>query len=175
LRLPSRCGRTLLRPRPEGAIRIGAPRRSHRAAPPSPQRGSRVRSPRAPERSATHGTGGLNPPPKVHRAFSRAASLRVGGIQFARRVPAAMSPEAAGYRAGVPRWGVAGVVSYEQRGAPPWDVPARSQPEESWGATSGGEQATSGRAPAGQNRGRYAVPKKKPAPGPQGNRKDRRG
>ena len=62
--LPSRCGRTLLRPRPESAIRAGAPRRSHEAAPPSPQRGSRVRYPRAPERSATRGTGGFNPPPK---------------------------------------------------------------------------------------------------------------
>jgi hypothetical protein len=62
LRLPSRCGRTLHRPRPEGATRIGAPRRSHKAAPPSPRRGSRVRCPRASERSATRGTGGLKAP-----------------------------------------------------------------------------------------------------------------
>jgi hypothetical protein len=62
LRLPSRGGRTLLRPRPESAIRVGAPRHSHGPAPPSPQRGSRVRCPRAPERFATHGTGGLNAP-----------------------------------------------------------------------------------------------------------------
>ena len=33
---------------------------------------------------------------------------------------------ACGHRAGVPRWGIAGVVSYEQRGAPTRDVPARS-------------------------------------------------
>jgi hypothetical protein len=32
---------------------------------------------------------------------------------------------ACGNRAGVPRWGIAGVASYEQRGAPPQDVPAR--------------------------------------------------
>jgi hypothetical protein len=60
LRLPSRCGRTLLRPRPESAIRIGAPRRSHTTAPPSPRHGSCVRDPRAPEELATRGTGGLN-------------------------------------------------------------------------------------------------------------------
>ena len=115
-----------------------------------------------------------------------------GGIHSATRVPAAMSPEAAGHRAGVSRWGVAGVVSYEQRGAPPWDVPARSQPEESRSAASGGEQATRGRAPAWQwktprsgkqiraarshprrrqRRSRYAVTKKKPGPSPWGKRK----
>jgi hypothetical protein len=62
LRFPSRCGRTLLRPRPESAIRVVAPRRSQDAAPPSPQRGSRVRCPRAPERLATRGTGGGKAP-----------------------------------------------------------------------------------------------------------------
>jgi len=62
LRLPSRCGPTLLCPRPEGAIRTGAPRRSRDAAPPSPQRGSRVRYPRASERFATRGTGRLKAP-----------------------------------------------------------------------------------------------------------------
>jgi hypothetical protein len=36
---------------------------------------------------------------------------------------------ACGHRAGVSRRGVAGVVSYEQRGAPPRDVPARSHAE----------------------------------------------
>ncbi len=33
---------------------------------------------------------------------------------------------ACGHRAGVSQWGIAGVALYEQRGAPPRDVPARS-------------------------------------------------
>jgi hypothetical protein len=60
---PAHCARTLLHPRPEGAIRVGAPRRSRDAAPPSPQRGSRVRYPRASEGFATRGTGDSNPHP----------------------------------------------------------------------------------------------------------------
>jgi hypothetical protein len=109
LRLPSRCGRTLLRLRPESAIRVVAPRRSHEAAPPSPQRGSRVRRPRAPERLATRGTGGFEPPSQSALGPARKAEgaasrhgLWVGFangrvvVRTAPRAVGAMAPKRAG-------------------------------------------------------------------------------
>jgi len=52
----------LLCPRPDRAIRAGAPRGPHEAAAATPRRGSPVRNPRAQERMATRGTGGMDDP-----------------------------------------------------------------------------------------------------------------
>ena len=92
---------------------------------------------------------------------------------------------ACGHRAGVPRWGVAGVVSYEQRGAPPRDVPARShaqagrragldaQPERLLPAR-GAKQSHAVKREKGpprhrQNNRLHAVTRTKPAAHPSGN------
>ena len=105
------------------------------------------------------------------RAQGRPTVLREGGIQSARRVPAAMPPEAAGTRRADRGWGIGDAASSGHRGDPGPRRAAGSQPEESRRAASGGEQAPSGRAPARPNKSRHAAKRKKLAPGPRGKRK----
>jgi hypothetical protein len=111
-----------------GAIRTGAPRRSQAAAPPSPQHGSRVRYPRAAERSSTRGTGPLNTPhpETLIRPIRQDLGDGEGGGENRPAGRLSHLACACGYRAGVSRWGVVGAVSCEQRGALLRDVPARS-------------------------------------------------
>ena len=107
----------LLRPRPEGAIRAGAPRRSQGAAPPSPQHGSRVRCPRAPERSATRGTGAWEAP-----LPNRAHFFRGGERESARRVGRPSLRRPRGPQRADPGWGIGDAVVCGHRGAPSRDA-----------------------------------------------------
>ena len=98
----------------------------------------------------------------------RPTALREGGSQSARRVPAAIPPKAAGTRRADRGWGIGDPAKRETPRGPGPRRAAGSQPEESRRAASGGEQAPSGRAPAGQDKSRYGTRKKEPTPMPAG-------
>jgi hypothetical protein len=154
--------------------RAGTARRADpRCSPPSYEtlgRGQRLHPPVWPLGTRTlrrHGSyrprGGSHHHPRSRMKRSRGPATEQPGPDFnvsSRRVGVSNRPAGAsghpsggcGLPSGRTAWGIAGVASYEQRGAPPRDVPARSQPEESWRAASGGEQATRGRAPVGHNK-----------------------
>jgi hypothetical protein len=74
------------------------------------------------------------------------------GERSARRVRAVIPPEAAGTRRVDRGWGIGDAVSCGHREDPGPRRAAGSQPEESRHAANGGEQAPSGRAPAGLER-----------------------
>jgi len=85
------------------------------------------------------------------RAIGTITPLRLGGgLSIRPAGGAAISPEAAGTRRADRGWGIGDAVLCGHRGVPGPGRAAGSQPEESRSAASGGEQATSGRAPAGQ-------------------------
>jgi hypothetical protein len=109
----------------------GTPRCPHETASPTPQ-------PRA-VRRAPAASGAMAVPP-AGRNFSTHPKTRLtrlkqdhgereGGGEIRPAGHKSHFAGACGHRAGVSRWGVAGVVSYEQRGAPARDVPARSHAE----------------------------------------------
>jgi hypothetical protein len=125
LGVPSPCACRLLRPRPRSAPR----RRDPRCSPPSEQ--TFARGQRLPTPMRTRGARGLRsdrPPaapadlvrlPKAPPCSWVGEKIRTAGGR-------SHLARACGSRAGVSRWGIAGVASYEQRGAPTRDVPARS-------------------------------------------------
>ncbi len=80
---PRARARMLLGPRPDRAIRAGAPRGPHEAAAATPQRGSPVRDPRAQEPMATRGTGAMDDPP----APESEALLEAGRLGDGEEVP----------------------------------------------------------------------------------------
>jgi hypothetical protein len=72
------------------------------------------------------GTNLCNPIPTLARRLRQARGAREGGGEIRPAGGRSHGAGACGSRAGVARWGFAGAVSGEQRGAPPWDVLARS-------------------------------------------------
>jgi len=157
----------LLRPRPEGAIRAGAPRRSQGAAPPSPQHGSRVRCPRAPERSATRGTGAWEAP-----LPNRAHFFRGGERESARRVGRPSLRRPRGPQRADPGRGVGDAAFCGHRGAPPRDA-LLGRGRRSLGAPrAGASQRRAVAHPPGKTKAsRSGTHKMAAAPGPRGRRK----
>jgi hypothetical protein len=78
--------------------------------------------------------------------------LREGGFQSARRVPAAMPPEAAGTRRADRGWGIGDPAKRETPRGPRPETRCRVAAVGVSERRERGEQATSGRAPAGQNK-----------------------
>ncbi len=153
--------------------RAGAARRAEpRCSPPSEEtlgRGQRLHPPVWPLGARTlrrHGScrprGGFHRHPPVRHLAARAVSpfwhsgpsdeLPICGRgAFNPPVPRVADLSGArGHRTRQRRWGDGGAASCERRGAPGPRRAAGSQLEESRGAASGGEQAPSGRTPAGQ-------------------------
>ena len=96
--------------------------------------------------------------------------MRVGGLQSAPGVPAAMAPEAAGTER-TSRGGVSlAQLQANSEGSPPRGVPARSQPEEFRAAARGDAQGPNGRAPPGQERDRPGGLRRAEAQSPRGKR-----
>jgi len=85
-------------------------------------------TPWSPEQCRSHPSSGFKTPhPKTSLAsLKQDDGGREGGGEIRPAGHRSDRAGACGHRAGVPRWGFAGVVSYEQRGAPPRGVHARS-------------------------------------------------
>jgi len=136
---PARCAPRLPRPRPSSASRFGAPRCPQETASSTPRPGPRAGSPRPretwplaparridyplPQSAETKRCGHI---PGLARRLKQAPGERDGGGDIRPAGHRSDGAGACGHRAGGPRWGIAGAVSGEQRGALPRDVPARS-------------------------------------------------
>jgi len=135
--------------RPESTARREAPRRRREAAAPFPHDGQRVGSPHAPAPWLFSPAGRISPPPPLATGI---AGSRVGG----KDPPGGWGrPSLRRLRAPCARIGVGVSVTrsfVDTEGSPaPNALPGRSR--RSLGAPRvGGEQAPSGRPPAGQNR-----------------------
>ena len=136
--LPLAARRDSARHDPAARAWVGAPRCPQETTSPTPQPGSARRGPRGLRRDGRPTRRAIQPHHPLARDIEAGAKRLLAqglacvsvenGQEWEIRPAGHRSDHAGGCgsRAGVSRWGIAGLVSYEQRGAPARDVPARS-------------------------------------------------